>query len=53
MLALMEIIILWLAILATIYMFWPVKKTAAYLLIPYIAWVSFAAILNFSLWRLN
>ncbi len=53
MLAFAEIIILWLAIIITIYMFWPINKTAAYLLIPYIAWVSFAAILNFSLWRLN
>jgi benzodiazapine receptor len=53
LLGLMEIIILWIAILVTILSFTKVSRTAAYLLIPYILWVSFAAILNFSIWRLN
>ena len=53
LLGLMEIIILWIAILATILTFRKLSKTAAYLLIPYIFWVSFAAFLNFSIWRLN
>jgi tryptophan-rich sensory protein len=53
LLAFIEIIILWLAILFTILVFYRIKKSAAYLLIPYILWVSFAAILNFFLWRLN
>jgi tryptophan-rich sensory protein len=52
-LGLMEIIILWIAILATILTFNKLSRTAAYLLIPYILWVSFAAFLNFSIWRLN
>jgi benzodiazapine receptor len=53
LLGLMEIIILWIAILATILSFMKLSRTAAYLLIPYILWVSFAAIVNFSTWRLN
>ncbi len=51
--AFVEIIILWLAILLTIIKFFKVSKPAGYLLLPYILWVSFAAFLNFSLWRLN
>ena len=53
LLGLMEIIILWIAILATTLSFMNVSRTAAYLLVPYILWVSFAAILNFSIWALN
>jgi tryptophan-rich sensory protein len=53
LLGLMEIIILWIAILATILTFRKLSRTAAYLLIPYILWVSFAAFLNFMIWRLN
>jgi len=52
-LALAEIILLWLAILATIISFWRISKPAAYLLMPYILWVSFAIALNASLWYLN
>ena len=48
-----EITLLWLAIAATIVAFRPVSRTAAWLLAPYLAWVSFAAVLNFTLWRLN
>lgn len=48
-----EIILLWLAIVATIVAFYRVSKPAAYLLLPYIAWVSFAAYLNYSIWMLN
>jgi tryptophan-rich sensory protein len=53
LLAFVEIIVLWLAIVLTIHQFWRIKKPAAYLLIPYILWVSFAAALNFFIWRLN
>ncbi len=45
--------LLWLAILATIWLFWSVSVTAAVLLVPYLAWVSFAAMLNYSIWSLN
>ena len=48
-----EIIFLWLAILATIISFGTVSIAAALLLVPYIGWVSFAAVLNYSIWRLN
>jgi len=51
--AFVEIIILWLAILLTIVKFFKISKTAGLLLLPYILWVSFAAILNFCLFRLN
>ena len=52
-LAFAEIVLLWLAIAATLTAFRPVSRTAAWLLVPYLAWVSFAAFLNFTLWRLN
>ena len=48
-----EIILLWLAIAATLMAFLPVSRAAAWLLVPYLAWVSFAAVLNGTLWRLN
>ena len=48
-----EIVLLWLAIAATLTAFRPVSRTAAWLLAPYLAWVSFAVALNFALWRLN
>jgi len=51
--AFLEIIILWLSILATIIIFYAISKPAAYLLIPYLLWVSFASLLNYSLWKLN
>lgn len=49
----LEIVLLWLAIAATVLMFFQVAKVAAILLIPYLLWVSFAAALNFTIWRLN
>ncbi len=51
--AFVEIIFLWLAILATIIAFARISKLAAWLLIPYILWVSFASYLNFMIWTLN
>lgn len=53
LLAFIEIIILWIAILLSIKYFYKISKKASYLLIPYILWVSFAAILNFSIFYLN
>ena len=52
-LAFAEIIILWLALAATVFSFWRVRRSAGLLLLPYLAWVSFAAALNFTIWRLN
>jgi benzodiazapine receptor len=53
MIAFIEIVVLWLAILLTIIQSTKVSKAAAYLLLPYILWVNFAAVLNFMVWQLN
>ncbi len=53
LLALIEIILLWLMIFETYNMFKKINKTAGLLLFPYLAWVSFATILNASIWWLN
>lgn len=49
----MDIIVLWVAIALTIFYFLKVSKSAGVLLLPYFVWVSFAAVLNGYLWRLN
>ena len=51
--ALVEIAFLWLAIAATLVAFWRIDWLAGLLFVPYLAWVSFAAILNAAIWRLN
>lgn len=51
--AFVEIIVMWLAILCTIIAFSKIDKPAAWLLVPYISWVSFAAILNYTILQLN
>jgi tryptophan-rich sensory protein len=51
--AFVEIIFLWLAIAATITAFARVSKPAAWILVPYILWVSFAVYLNYAIWALN
>jgi len=48
-----EIVLLWLAIAATLAAFHLVSRAAGWLLAPYLVWVSFATMLNFALWRLN
>ena len=48
-----EIVLLWLAILVTMIAFWRIRGLAGGLLLPYLLWVSFAAALNFALWRMN
>jgi len=53
MLAFIEIVILWGFIMAMIISFKKVSRAAAYLQLPYILWVSFAAILNFTIWVIN
>lgn len=52
-LAFAEIIVLAMALLATVVAFWKVRRLAGALLVPYALWVSFAAVLNFTIWRLN
>ncbi len=48
-----EILVLWGLILATIFLFWRVSRIAGALLVPYLAWVSFASALTLSTWQLN
>lgn len=52
-LAFYEIVVLWLAILGVMLLFWRVDWRAGALLAPYLLWVGFASFLNFTLWRLN
>ncbi|MDO8676046.1 MAG: TspO/MBR family protein [Candidatus Azambacteria bacterium] len=51
--ALIEIVFLWLSILATTIAFYKISKPAAWLLAPYILWISFAMYLNYAIWALN
>jgi len=53
LLGLIVIIPLWLAILVTMVLFFRVRPVAGWLMLPYLLWVTFATILNISLWRLN
>jgi tryptophan-rich sensory protein len=52
-LALADIVALWLAIAATTVAFWGVRPVAGALLLPYLAWVTFATALNADIWRRN
>jgi tryptophan-rich sensory protein len=52
-LAFLEIILLWGMIVYTMFLFKRIDQKTVYLLTPYLLWVSFATILNFSIWRLN
>lgn len=52
-LAFVELVVFWVAILVTLVLFWPLQRTAALLLAPYLAWVTFAGVLNLTLWRMN
>ena len=53
MLAFIEIVLLWLMIYETYIQFKKIDKIAGFLFIPYLAWVSFATVLNASIWWLN
>ena len=53
LLGVIEIIFLWFAIVATIWLFYRISRLAGALLMPYLAWVSFAALLNYYIWLLN
>jgi benzodiazapine receptor len=48
-----EIVFLWLFILVTTAAFWPLSRAAAWLMVPYLLWVTYAAALNYGIWRLN
>ena len=52
-LALVEIVVLWLAIAANTILFWRLDRWAGALLVPYLVWVAYAAVLNAALWLLN
>jgi translocator protein len=52
-LGLADILLLWMALLGTVLAFWKARRAAALLLVPYLAWVTFASALNLALWRLN
>ena len=51
--AIIEIIILWILILLTIISFWKYSRTASYLLVPYLLWVTFATVLTISIYVIN
>jgi translocator protein len=51
--ALVEIVVLWVAVAATVLAFAARRTVAGALLLPYLAWVTFAALLNFEIWRRN
>jgi len=48
-----DIVLLWVFVAATLVAFWRAKRLAAVLLLPYLLWVSFASVLNYSIWQLN
>jgi tryptophan-rich sensory protein len=52
-LALLEIILLWAAILVSTILFWRISTFSGALLIPYLAWITYAIYLNTGIWRLN
>jgi len=52
-LGLMDIVLLWLAIAATMVAFWRRSAAAGLLLVPYFTWVTFAGLLNLRIWQLN
>lgn len=47
------LVLLWGLILVMIFRFYPISKVAAYLMMPYLIWVTFAGYLNLGIWYLN
>lgn len=52
-LAFVDLLALWVALLGTLVTFWKADRIAGAMLVPYLAWVTFAGALNFTIWRLN
>lgn len=52
-LAFVDLAALWLSIVAMIVTYHPVSETAALMMVPYLAWVTFAGALNLAIWRMN
>jgi tryptophan-rich sensory protein len=52
-LSFLDIVVLWVLIAVTIVLFYRIRPLAGFLLVPYLAWVSFASALNFAIWQLN
>jgi benzodiazapine receptor len=51
--AVIDIAVLWILILLYVLFTWPVSKAASLLFVPYLLWVGFAGVLNFTIWRIN
>jgi len=51
--AFFDILVLWVLLVATLISFWRIRPLAGVLLVPYLLWVSFAAVLNYSVWKMN
>jgi translocator protein len=51
--AMAELVLMWFAIIATMFSFSRISPLAAWMLVPYISWVSFAGLLNYTIWKLN
>lgn len=51
--AFVDILLLWVLLVATLVAFWRARPIAGLLLVPYLLWVSFAAGLNYTVWRMN
>jgi len=51
--ALVDVLLLWGLVVATVISFWTVSRLAGILLLPYLAWVSFASVLSYTVWQMN
>ena len=51
--AMADLVVLWILVVSTAVAFWRIHRPAGLLLVPYLAWLTYAATLNFSIWRLN
>lgn len=52
-LALLDLLFLWIAVLATLMLFWQVRRSCGLLLLPYLVWITLAGALNLAIWHLN